>query len=556
MRKEIVIVIGILMLLPVISIAYEKDEPNNDFQHATLLKETAKGSVSFEDTKDIYKFFVAKGIEIRLEVKANNDVDLYLYNPEQKGVAYSCGEFVEYIAYKADKTGYWYAEVVSTKGSADYTITVNLLSDQHDGGYDGDAGDRILKSFAIFPMEPIDNTPGRGNTGTLSPPSDTEDWYMFSVCEGQKISITVTPDDDYDVELSNDKAEVIASSTNSGTSPETILYDADYTGIYYLRIYAKDGSGEGNYVMDIELQGQNDAGSGKDAGDTPDKALTITPGEYSGFLSYYDQVDWYAFSVSSGEGIKVELESPMQSDCNIWLYDPDGNLVYKAAYYGDDTLEYPADKSGTWKIKIDMFPGFDEKWNEYPLPIYQYGSGAYKLTLTLGGSVSPPPVIPQPDITPIAQTIIVNNDDTSNKDEYAYIAAIPAANYVENGKRYVSPIIYQGDDTITNWFGTVDDTTGYLLEDWNEYLSHFGKEAKEYVLDADPVKAAADLATKAWESSQEAVVVVDGSNVVDEVTEVISKDVTLNIQKKVMDIRGDSPKLKEFEGQGLNCSET
>ncbi|MCD6448632.1 MAG: hypothetical protein J7L58_06305, partial [Thermoplasmata archaeon] len=160
-----------------------------------------------------------------------------------------------------------------------------------------------------------------------------------------------------------------------------------------------------------------------------------------------------------------------------------------------------------------------------------------------------PPTIPQPDITPIAQTIIVNNDATSNKDEYAYIAAIPAANYVENGKRYVSPIIYKGDDTITNWFGTVDDTTNYLLEDWNSYLENHGMVAKEYTLADDPVKAAADIATKAWSSSNEAVVVVDGSGVTDEVKEVISTEATLNIQKKVMDIRSDDPKLKELEGQ-------
>ena len=549
MKKAIVLAICVVLALPVISMAYEKDEPNNDFQHATLLQEKAKGKVSFDDTKDIYKFFVAKNIEIRLEARANNDIDLYLYNPEQKGVAYSCGEFVEYIAYKADETGYWYAEIISTKGSADYTITLNLLSDQHDAGYDGDAGDRILKSFAIFPMEPKDNTPGRGNTGTLAPPSDKEDWYMFSVCEGQKITITITPDDDYDVELNDDTATVVASSYNTGTSPESISYTAEKTAIYYLRIFAKDGAGEGDYTMNIQLQGENDANSGGDAGDTPGQALTITPGTYFGFLSYYDQVDWYAFSVSSGEGIKVELEAPMQSDCNIWLYDPDGNLVHQATYYGDDTLEYPANVGGIWKIKIDLFPGYDSKWDEYPVPYYKYGSGAYELTLSLGGSVSSPPVIPQPDITPIAQTIIVNNDGSSNKDEYAYIAAIPAANYVDGGTRYVSPVIYQGDDTITNWFGTVDDTTNYLLEDWNGYLANHGKEAKEYVMDSEPIKAAADLAKKAWSSSGEAVVVVDGSNTADDVQEVLSQQTTLNVQKKTIDIRGGSPKLKELEGQ-------
>ena len=237
----------------------------------------------------------------------------------------------------------------------------------------------------------------------------------------------------------------------------------------------------------------------------------------------------------------------MQSDCNIWLYDPNGKKVAEATYYGDDSLSYPADMGGTWKIKIDMFPGFDEKWDEYPVPYYQYGSGAYEFTLSIGGSASLPPVVPQPEITPVAQTFVVSNDDTSNKDEYAYISAVPAANYIENGKRYVSPVVYEGDDTVTNWFGTVDDTTNYLLEDWNEYLSHFGKEAKVYNLDSEPVKASANIATMAWDSSDEAVVAIDGSNVEDNVKEVISKQDTLNIRKKVMQISGNSEKLQEFE---------
>ncbi|HDN50219.1 MAG TPA: hypothetical protein ENG06_00415, partial [Thermoplasmatales archaeon] len=114
MKKAIVLAICVLMALPVISMAYEeKVEPNNDFSHATLLKESARGTVGFDDTKDIYRFYVAEGLEIRVELVGDNDVDLYLYNPEQQGVAYSCNEFYEYITYRADMTGYWYAEVTS-----------------------------------------------------------------------------------------------------------------------------------------------------------------------------------------------------------------------------------------------------------------------------------------------------------------------------------------------------------------------------------------------------------------------------------------------------------
>ncbi|RLF37714.1 MAG: hypothetical protein DRN21_06075, partial [Thermoplasmata archaeon] len=114
--------------------------------------------------------------------------------------------------------------------------------------------------------------------------------------------------------------------------------------------------------------------------------------------------------------------------------------------------------------------------------------------------------------------------------------------------RYVSPVVYEGDDTITNWFGTVDDTTDYLLEDWNEYLSLHDKEASVYTMSGDPVSAAADLAEHAWQSSSEAVVVVDGSAAEDGVTEVLSKSATLNVQTKVKQTRGDSSDFIEIDG--------
>ena len=106
---------------------------------------------------------------------------------------------------------------------------------------------------------------------------------------------------------------------------------------------------------------------------------------------------------------------------------------------------------------------------------------------------APPDPIPQPQITPMAKTFTINNDPDSNNDEYGYIASIPACNYLDGGDRYLSPIVYDGDDTSTNYFGTtdyrgvVDDTTGYLLEDWDDYLDSQSKAAAEYTVPADPI---------------------------------------------------------------------
>jgi len=116
----------------------------------------------------------------------------------------------------------------------------------------------------------------------------------------------------------------------------------------------------------------------------------------------------------------------------------------------------------------------------------------------------------------------------SNKDEYGYLAAVPAANYIDSGKRYVSPIVYQGVDFVPTWFTTVDETTQYLIDDWNTYLDRHDMEAEEYVIPTDPIQAAADIATDKWASSSTAVVTVDGSGYQDEIETIVDSDITLS----------------------------
>ena len=411
----------------------------------------------------------------------------------------------------------------------------------NDAGYNTDVGNNILKALPIYPGEIKDGAPGRGTTGSLDPTGrDTDDWYYFSVCEGQQISMQLTADSNFMMELANTDADVVATGTS-------ITYTADATGNWFMHIYGGEGAEKGNYTFDVTLNGQNDAGSGQDAGNSLNSAMSITPGSYTGYMDMNDQEDWYSFSVNSGQGIFVTVKPLSKSDYDVHLYNPSGEEVYYKSYYGEDNLEYPADVSGTWAIKIDMFPGWDtSKW---PDDYFLYGSGAYELTLSIGGSAKAPPgPIPQPDITPVAQTFIVNYDDASNKDDYAYIAAIPAANYIDDGKRYVSPIVYKGCDYIPTWFTTVDQTTQYLLDDWNTYLARHGVTATEYTLDSDPVKAAANIATTKWASSSTAVIAVDGSDFEDEIETIFDQDVSLSSTPSTTALSPDSPKFKDIGG--------
>lgn len=399
--------------------------------------------------------------------------------------------------------------------------TVAFADEQNDIGYNVDAGDSLRRSYEFYAGEPVnENIPGRGRTGSLDPSSgDDADCYRFSVCQGQTINYAVTPSQ-FTIEL-YDSNEALVSSGST----------AELTDWYFLKIYSpSDQAGE--YTFSVQLNGQNDANSGSDAGDTINAATPISSGTYDGYLDSNDLEDWFSFEASNGQGIFVDIEMQEESDYDIHLYNPNNEKVHEAQFYGDDSLEFPADISGTWKIQVDIFPGWDE--DKWPDDYYLYGSGVYELTLTLGGTAEAPPTLKplQHEINPVAQTFIVEDDQQSNKDEYAYIAAIPAANYIENGQRYVSPIVYQGCDIIPNWFTSIDDTTQYLLDDWNAYLERHDLTAVEHTVSSDPVSAAASIATEQWTSTGTAVLTIDGSTFEDTTTKVIDEDVSFTSTKE------------------------
>ncbi|MGC9307824.1 MAG: hypothetical protein ACP5FL_03505 [Thermoplasmatota archaeon] len=417
------------------------------------------------------------------------------------------------------------------------------MQEETDMGYNVDTGDSIYQALPIYPGEVIDDSPGRGSTGTLDN-SDSDDWYSFSVCTGQQIQVSIQADMAVAMEISNPLGEVVATS-EAGTS-ESLSHDATTTGRWFLHL--STDAGAGSYELDVTLAGQNDAGSGDDAGDTLGSALAIAPGTHEGYLDRQDWYDFYSFQASAGQGIIASITPPERTDFDIHLYNPAGERVHYASYYGPDELEYPADATGTWTLKVDIFPGWDTSL--WPDDYYLYGSGTYKFTLEVGGSAEAPPgPIPQPDVTPVAQTFKIADDPDSNADEYGYLAAVPAANYLDGGQRYVSPIVYENVDDPTHWFGTIDDTTQYLLDDWNTYLDRHGMTAEEYMVPSDPVQAAAQIATDKWDSTDTAVVVPVGSEFTDETTTVIDSDATLNVQAERTTAAKDSSQLKDIGGK-------
>ena len=96
--------------------------------------------------------------------------------------------------------------------------------------------------------------------------------------------------------------------------------------------------------------------------------------------------------------------------------------------------------------------------------------------------------------------------------------------------------------------GVIDDTTQYLIDDWEDYLATHGKTPVQYTVPADPIEAAADIAVNNWVSSDLAVIAIDGSDYEDQVRQALKRTVTLKRETAVETIANDDPKIQNIGG--------
>jgi hypothetical protein len=107
--------------------------------------------------------------------------------------------------------------------------------------------------------------------------------------------------------------------------------------------------------------GQNDMGSGSDAGNTFSTALLIElPADGEGYLDSYDTDDYYVFYyLSYGNTIFATLYSPEGADFDLYLYDPSHVLVASSTQGTGvaDEIEYSANTNGYYYLRVYRFSG-------------------------------------------------------------------------------------------------------------------------------------------------------------------------------------------------------
>ncbi|MCK4392339.1 PPC domain-containing protein, partial [Candidatus Bipolaricaulota bacterium] len=237
--------------------------------------------------------------------------------------------------------------------------------EQNDAGSGQDASD---ERQGAWPLRP-------GTYSGFLKHADDYDWYKIEIMEGQIISLKLVPQTgDFDLYLyRGDSGSSVAHSNHGAGQEEAIQYVAGQSGTWYIKV--KRSSGEGPYDLTIEVQNQDDAGSGQDASDEREGAcrLVLVPDTYSGFLKQADDYDWYKIELMEGQIISLKL-TPQTGDFDLYLYKGDSHSSVAHSNHGtgqEEAIQYVAGQSGTWYIRVKRSSGEGEYTLTVAPPSYQ-----------------------------------------------------------------------------------------------------------------------------------------------------------------------------------------
>ena len=314
------------------------------------------------DSEDWYALDVRQGqvITIQLILAQNTNFGLSLREPggsSSHGSVVTDGQ-VRTLRYVVGITGLWSIQISRNSGEGPYQLVVHV-ENQNDAGSGDDAGDSPETALLVVPGS---------YTGFLLD-NDNYDWYTFDVIAGQLINaqLSSAPEATFLITLKNPSGgtEGSAEEIDGG---RVISYAADATGRWYLRVQRDRGFGD--YALAFSVQNQDDAGSGQDAGNCRYAALTIVPGQYSGYLQDNDDEDWYAINVTAGQRVTVQLTIPPEAKMLLSLKDPSGQTEGSATLSGNTrSVDLIAKATGLWTIHVAR----------------DQGMGTYQLAVTLSG---------------------------------------------------------------------------------------------------------------------------------------------------------------------------
>lgn len=223
---------------------------------------------------------------------------------------------------------------------------------------------------------------------------DEFDYFSVDVASGQKIVATIhtgplgvsISGDSYSetdlpyagIEVHGPDESEIASEQIIGDSNDSESLQVGVHEGGEGRFYVLVGSSYADQHMDspfqVEVVDQFDAGGGRDAGSDDRSAVTIEPGEHTGWFQFGDVHDYYRFSARAGETFELRAR-PVHREVLVHmdLYDADGAQLVRADAPNRGAAvtidEFSVEEDGDFFIDLEDFYGPNSPETEYELEL-------------------------------------------------------------------------------------------------------------------------------------------------------------------------------------------
>ncbi|MFB2773350.1 ELWxxDGT repeat protein [Pelatocladus sp. BLCC-F211] len=329
------------------------------------------------DTNDYYQFNVANSGTFNLTLNGlvgNGNVELYNNSGTVIASSTQADTNSESIS-RVLTSGTYYVRVFPSGSGAATNYNLDL-------------------SFSADPPDNAGNTLGTANnidpftSPTISDfvnSADPNDYYRFDLTSNTLINFTLTPTTaNADVQLLNSSGGIISSSTQTGTTPDSINRSLN-AGTYYIRVFPISGAAT-NYNLSVSA-----TAIGTDiAPNTLNTANNIGnlngSQNYSDFVGNIDTVDYYKFTLTYNGDFSLNL-SGLTGNADVELLYNNGSLVQSSTQAGnsDENINTTL-AAGTYYIKINSIGSANTFYNLSLFAEYQ----AQILQISPGGGSSDP----------------------------------------------------------------------------------------------------------------------------------------------------------------------
>lgn len=319
--------------------------------NATTLPTIRQSSIGTSaDLQDYHRFDLTTASALRINLSnLSQDADIQLLDAAGRVIqsANTTDNTIESILTSTLAAGTYYLRVFAGSGplTSNYDLTISMNT----------SSDDLLTNATSLGL--LSSKGSERRTGNVAVGTDLQDYYVFA--GGGDIAISLSGlTSDVDIQILDRFGRVVASSTNSGNTAESINVNVPPgSGDIYIRVFAFAGAS--NYVL--EARNNSNAANADDLLSTatvlptPLTSLTRT-GAVGGTGSTGDPQDYYRFQLTSVRNLALTLTG-LTADLDVELLDQFGNLLFFSRNGGtnSESINVANLAIGTYFIRIHPF---------------------------------------------------------------------------------------------------------------------------------------------------------------------------------------------------------